>query len=350
MELLDISLQARVIIGITAMVLLFTGFLVVFVTNQRKKLLYHKNLQEMQEQQKEALLQQNALLEQRVKERTIELSEQKDALQVALSELKASQLQLVQKEKMASLGELAAGVAHEIQNPLNFVLNFSDISADMVDELKERMEADDLPAGFKAEMQPLANDIADNMRKILQHGKKADGIVKNMLQHTRVQNSKPELTDLNELVSEHLKLAYHQFRTRHKSFACTFNTALDGEVGKLYVGPQEIGHALTNLLNNAFYAMAEKAKKGMDSYEPALSVTTRRLEKKVLVEIADNGQGMDEKIIHKIFQPFFTTKPTGEATGLGLSLTYDIIKAHQGEIEVESKAGEYAKFKIILPA
>jgi signal transduction histidine kinase len=349
MELLDISLQARVIIGITAMVLLFTGFLVVFVTNQRKKLLYHKNLQEMQEQQKEALLQQNALLEQRVKERTIELSEQKDALQVALSELKASQLQLVQKEKMASLGELAAGVAHEIQNPLNFVLNFSDISAEMVEELKERMEVDDLPASFKAEMQPLANDIADNMRKILQHGKKADGIVKNMLQHTRVQNSKPELTDLNELVSEHLKLAYHQFRTRHKTFACTFNTALDGDVGKLYVGPQEIGRALTNLLNNAFYAMAEKAKKGIDSYEPALSVTTRRLEKKVLVEIEDNGQGMDEKIIHKIFQPFFTTKPTGEATGLGLSLTYDIIKAHQGEIEVESKAGEYAKFTISLP-
>jgi signal transduction histidine kinase len=349
MELLDISLQARVIIGIAAMVLLFTGFLVVFVTNQRKKLLYNKNMQELQVQQQEALRQQNALLEQRVKERTLELSEQKDALQVALSELKASQLLLVQKEKMASLGELAAGVAHEIQNPLNFVLNFSDISADMVEELKERMEVIDLPEGFKAEMQPLADDIADNMRKILQHGKKADGIVKSMLQHTRVQNSKPELTDVNELVSEHLKLAYHQFRSRHKTFACTFSNALDGDIGKVYVGPQEMGHALTNLLNNAFYAMAEKAKKDTDSYEPSLSVVTRRLEKKIVIEITDNGPGMDEKIIHKIFQPFFTTKPTGEATGLGLSLTYDIIKAHQGEIEVESKVGEYAKFTISLP-
>lgn len=349
MELLDISLQARVIIGITAMVLLFTGFLVVFVTNQRKKLLYHKNLQAMQEQQKEALLQQNALLEQRVKERTVELSEQKDALQVALSELKASQLQLVQKEKMASLGELASGVAHEIQNPLNFVLNFSDISAEMVTELKERINADDLPDDFKADMVPLASDIADNMTKILQHGKKADGIVKSMLQHTRVQSSKPELTDLNELINEHLKLAYHQFRMKHKSFACRWHMRLDETLGKIYIGPQELGHALTNLFNNGFYAMNEKLKRGDASYEPLLEIATSRQPQSVAIEILDNGSGMDEKIVHKIFQPFFTTKPTGEATGLGLSLTYDIIKAHQGEIAVESKVGEYAKFTISLP-
>jgi C4-dicarboxylate-specific signal transduction histidine kinase len=253
-------LQARVIIGIAAMVMLFTGFLVVFVTNQRKKLLYHKSLQEMQARQQQALIEQNAQLEQRVMERTLELSEQKDALQQALSELKASQLKLVQKEKMASLGELAAGVAHEIQNPLNFVLNFSDISAEMVQELKERMEAEELPAGFKADMLPMASDIADNMNKILQHGKKADGIVKSMLQHTRVQSSKPEHVDLNELIHEHLKLAYHQFRSRHKSFSCDIQTQLDEGIGQLYMSPQEIGHALGNLWNNAFYAMAEKVK------------------------------------------------------------------------------------------
>jgi two-component system, NtrC family, sensor kinase len=349
MELLDISLQARVIIGITAMVLLFTGFLVVFVTNQRKKVLYHKNLQEMQAQQKEALLQQNALLEQRVKERTVELSEQKDALQVALSELKASQLQLVQKEKMASLGELAAGVAHEIQNPLNFVLNFSDISADMVDELKERMAADDLPDGFKSEMQPLANDIADNMRKILQHGKKADGIVKSMLQHTRVQNSKQESTAINELVGEHLKLTYHGFRNRHKHFTCECIAHFDDGVGQLYVSPQDIGRALANLFNNAFYAMAERSRMSGETYHPILLVQTQRDAQQVRIIIRDNGMGIEEKIQQKVFQPFFTTKPTGEATGLGLSLTYDIIKAHQGEITMESKPGEYTAFTLALP-
>lgn len=349
MELLDISLQVRVIVGIVAMVVLFAGFLVVFVTNQRKKILYHKNLQEMQARQQETLLQQNALLEQRVKERTIELSEQKDALQEALKELKASQLQLVQKEKMASLGELAAGVAHEIQNPLNFVLNFSDISAEMVGELKDRMNADDLSADFKKEMGPLVQDISDNMLKILQHGKKADGIVKSMLRHTRVQGGKQELTDINDLINEHMKLAYHQFRGRHKTFACSCLLEPDENLHLLYVSPQDLGQALTNLFNNAFYAMADKAKRTGENYQPSLSVATSKQIDKVVIAVTDNGTGMEEKIIHKIFQPFFTTKPTGEATGLGLSLTYDIIRAHQGEIAVESKPGEYAQFRITLP-
>lgn len=350
MEFLDISLQARVIIGIVAMVLLFTGFLVVFVTNQRKKILYHKNLQAMQAQQQQALLEQNALLEHRVAERTSELNEQKEALQQALADLKASQLQLVQKEKMASLGELAAGVAHEIQNPLNFVLNFSDINAEMLGELKTQLDRDDLPADCKQGMLPLLGDIEDNMVKILQHGRRADGIVKSMLQHTRVQSSKQELTAINELAGEHMKLSYHGFRNRHKLFTCECNTQFDESVGQLYVAPQDIGRALANLFSNAFYAMAEKARRSGESYHPILLVQTIREAQRVRIIIRDNGIGMDEKIQQKVFQPFFTTKPTGEATGLGLSLTYDIIKAHQGEITIESKPGEYAQFTIDLPA
>lgn len=348
MELLDISLQSRVIIGISAMVVLFASFLVVFITNQRKKLQYHKNMQLLHEEQQQALLQQNSLLEERVKERTAELSAQKETLQQTLTELKASQLQLVQKEKMASLGQLTAGIAHEIQNPLNFVLNFSDINTELLVELKDRIDRDPLPDSFRNEIKPLVNDFTENMNKILQHGKRADGIVKNMLQHSRRTDGVMELTDLNALIDEYLNLSYSGFRAKHKSFICRFEHSLDPQLEKIMVIPQDIGHILMNIFRNAFYSMNEKMKAAGGPYQPLLQVSTTQQNNSALIRVHDNGMGIPEKNLHKIFQPFFTTKPTGEATGLGLSLSYDMIKAHQGDLKAESKEGEFAEFSLLL--
>jgi signal transduction histidine kinase len=252
MVLLDISLQSRVIIGISAMLLLFTSFLVVFISNHRKKIQYHKNLQSMHEEQQKNLKEQNILLEQRVHERTAELSEQKETLQETLEELKASQLQLIQKEKMASLGELTAGIAHEIQNPLNFVLNFGEINTELVSEIKERLANEPLPKQFTSDISLLVKDFSDNLDKILHHGKRADGIVKNMLQHSRKHRGVMELTDLNELAEEYLKLTYHSFRVKHKTFICDFQTSFDGQVGRIRIVPQDIGHIFVNLFNYAF--------------------------------------------------------------------------------------------------
>lgn len=348
MDLLDISIQSRVIIGISAMVVLFTSFLVVFITNQRKKLQYHKNLQAIHEEQQQMLQQQNASLERRVQERTAELSEQKDNLQKTLEELKASQLQLIQKEKMASLGELSAGIAHEIQNPLNFVLNFGEVNTELMTELQQRLADNSLPEKFTLELNPLVGDITDNLNKILHHGKRADGIVKNMLQHTRKHSGVMELTDLNELADEYLKLSYHGFRNKYRAFNCTFLNSFGGNVDRIRIIPQDVGHIMANLFNNAFYSMNEKAKLNK-GFEPKLSISTEKRNNKAVIHVKDNGGGISEKILHKIFQPFFTTKPTGEATGLGLSLSYDIIKAHGGDIKAESKDGEYAQFTIELP-
>jgi two-component system, NtrC family, sensor kinase len=348
MVLLDISIQSRVIIGISAMVLLFTSFLVVFISNQRKKLQYHKNLQAMHEEQEQLLKEQNALLEQRVRERTAELSEQKEDLQKALHELKASQSQLIQKEKMASLGELTAGIAHEIQNPLNFVLNFSEINAELLAEIKGRMASETLPKSFTDDIDPLVNDFTDNLHKIIHHGKRADGIVKNMLQHSRKRDGVMELCDLNELTEEYLKLGYYGFRAKHKSFNCHVQTSYGENIGHINLIAQDFGHILVNLLNNAFFSMNEKMKLKVKDYEPILNVDTEKKGNKALIKIRDNGMGISPKIIDKIFQPFFTTKPTGEATGLGLSLSYDMIKAHQAELKVDSIEGEYAAFTIEL--
>ena len=347
MDLLEINIQSRVIIGISAMVVLFTGFLVVFITNQRKKLQYHKELQAIQLEQQESLKKQNLQLEQRVEDRTAEISEQKEMLQVTLEELRSSQLHLVQKEKMASLGELTAGIAHEIQNPLNFVLNFGEINKELVTEIKQGLEGESLSDRFKQDISPLMDDLADNLSKILQHGKRADGIVRNMLQHTRKETGVMVLTDLNELTDEFLKMSYHGFRARHKSFNCTFNTIFEGQLEPIRIIPQDIGHILVNIFGNAFYSMQEK-KKTNASYEPVLSIHTSRKDGKAIIEVRDNGMGIPDKIINKIFQPFFTTKPTGEATGLGLSLSYDMIRAHKGDIKVNSVEGEYAQFEIEL--
>jgi len=348
MELIDISIQSRVVIGISAMLLLFISFLIVFVSNQRKKIQYHKELQAMNEERERLLKEQNLLLEQRVNERTSELFEQKETLQKTLHELKGSQSQLIQKEKMASLGELTAGVAHEIQNPLNFIINFGEINSELLSEIKERVGSETLPKEFTDDINPLINDFGDNLKKILNHSKRADGIVKNMLQHSRRQSGTMELTDLNELAEQYLKLAYHGFRTKHKSFHCSFQTSYDETVGRIDVVPEDIGHTLVNLFNNAFFSMNEKMKLKPDNYEPILTVNTQKKESKALITIRDNGLGIPTKILDKIYQPFFTTKPTGEATGLGLSLSYDVIKAHQGQLKADSMEGEFAAFTIEL--
>ena len=348
MVLLDISIQSRVVIGISAMLLLFVSFLIVFVSNQRKKIQYHRELQAMNEEREQLLKEQNQLLEQRVTERTAELSEQKEAVQNALRDLKASQSQLIQKEKMASLGELTAGVAHEIQNPLNFVINFGEINAELVSEIKERVDKETLPKEFTEDINPLINAFSDNLRKILHHSKRADGIVKNMLQHSRRQTGAMELTNLNELAEEYVKLAYHGYRTKHKSFRCSFQTSYDEDMDRIDLVPEDIGHTLVNLFNNAFFSMNEKLKLSGGDYEPVLKISTERHGNKALITVRDNGLGMPAKIMDKIYQPFFTTKPTGEATGLGLSLSYDMIKAHQGEIKADSIEGEFAAFTIEL--
>jgi two-component system, NtrC family, sensor kinase len=348
MSLLEINLQYRVIIGISAMVFLFSSFLIAFIANQRKKLKYHKELQALHGQQQQALMQQNSLLEQRVNERTSELLQQKETLLTALTDLKVSQLQLVQKEKMASLGELTAGIAHEIQNPLNFVNNFSELNAELLMEMKEKLAGENLSNDAKENINSLIEDVTQNHHKILHHGRRADSIVKSMLQHSRSQSGEMQPTDLNALADEYVKLSYHGFRAKDKSFNCTIKTVFDENLDMVNMIPQDIGRVLINLYYNAFYSVNEKKKIYGNDYDPVVSVITERTGNKARLTVADNGIGISQKIIDKIYQPFFTTKPTGEGTGLGLSLSYDIIKAHQGELKVESKEGEFAEFAIEL--
>lgn len=353
MALLDISIQYRVIIGISAMVLLFSSFLVSFISSQRKKIQYHKNLQAIHQEQQQALVQQNILLEQRVGERTAQILQQKETLQSTLTDLEASQLQLIQKEKMASLGELTAGIAHEIQNPLNFVNNFAEINAELLTEIKERIAEETLPDGLGKDINPLFEDLTDNLNKILQHGKRADAIVKNMLQHSQSHSGVMEHTDLNALADEYLKLSYHGFRAKNKLFTCTIKTSFDESIESINIVPQDIGRILVNLYSNAFYAINEKIKithfqKEGEPYEPILLISTEKKGNKAVIKVKDNGIGIPQKFIDKIFQPFFTTKPTGGGTGLGLSLSYDIIKAHQGSLKVTSAEGKFAEFCIEL--
>jgi signal transduction histidine kinase/ketosteroid isomerase-like protein len=269
----------------------------------------------------------------------------KKQVENTLSDLKQAQQQLVQSEKMASLGELTAGIAHEIQNPLNFVNNFSEVNKELLAEMEAAIEKGDFE-----EARALAKDITDNQEKINHHGKRADGIVKSMLQHSRKSTGQKELTDINALCDEYLRLAYHGLRAKDKSFNAKFETDLDPSVGKLMVLSQDIGRVVLNLINNAFYAVSEKKKLNIDGYEPTVTVSTKRLEGKIQITVKDNGTGVPEHIKEKIFQPFFTTKPTGQGTGLGLSLAYDIItKGHGGELRVESKVGEGSEFIVLLP-
>ena len=281
------------------------------------------------------------------------LASQKAELESALTNLKSTQSRLVQSEKMASLGELTAGIAHEIQNPLNFVNNFSEVSNELIDEMMEEANK-----GNFDDAKRIAIDVKQNLEKVSQHGKRADGIVKSMLQHSQSGSGKLELTDINQLCDECLRLSYHGLRAKDKSFNAKFETYFDPHLEKVNVVPQEIGRVVLNLVNNAFYAATEKKKNNVTGFEPTISITTKKQDArpddpvgrdKIEIIVSDNGTGIPQNILDKIFQPFFTTKPTGQGTGLGLSLSYDIVKAHNGEIKVVSEEGRGTTFIILLP-
>jgi signal transduction histidine kinase len=269
-------------------------------------------------------------------------------IEKAYGDLKSTQSQLIQSEKMASLGELTAGIAHEIQNPLNFVNNFSEVSNELIEEIQEERakkqeERDEELVG------EILNDIKQNLEKINHHGKRADAIVKGMLQHSRISSAVKEPTDINKLADEYLRLAYHGLRAKDKSFNATMKTDFGESIGNINIIPQDIGRVILNLITNAFYVVNEKQKSGIENYEPTVEVNTKKEDNKVFISVKDNGNGIPQKVLDKIFQPFFTTKPTGQGTGLGLSLSYDIVKAHGGELKVETKEGEGSEFIILIP-
>ena len=275
------------------------------------------------------------------------LKNQQAQISRTLSELKATQSQLIQSEKMASLGELTAGIAHEIQNPLNFVNNFSEVNTELIDELQLQ-----LIAGKLEEAVAISKDIKDNEQKIAHHGRRADAIVKGMLQHSRSSSNVKEPTNINTLADEYLRLAYHGLRAKDNSFNATPKTEFDETLGNVNVVPQDMGRVILNLITNAFYTVTEKKKQQTASnagYDPTVTIQTKKIGGKVEVRVSDNGNGIPQKVLDKIFQPFFTTKPTGQGTGLGLSLSYDIVKAHGGELKVETKEGEGSSFIIELP-
>ena len=316
----------------------------IMTNRQRKELAKARKKAIEEEENNKVISAMKDQLEFQVAERTMELTQQKEELELALKELKATQSQLIQSEKMASLGELTAGIAHEIQNPLNFVNNFSEVNNELIEELKT-----ELATGNQELAIEIANDIKDNEQKILHHGKRADAIIKGMLQHSRASSGQRESTDINALADEYLRLAYHGLRAKDKSFNADMKTDFDESIPKMNVVPQDMGRVILNLITNAFYAVTEKKKQSGDTYEPTVSVTTKKSGNSVLITVSDNGNGIPSAIKDKIFQPFFTTKPTGQGTGLGLSLSYDIVKAHGGEIKVETKENEGSKFIIQLP-
>lgn len=298
-----------------------------------------------QQKEVEQINEKNVELEVMVAQRTAEITQQKEALEQTVQELKATQAQLIQQEKLASLGELTAGIAHEIQNPLNFVNNFSEVSMELIDEMNE-----ELARGDAEEAAAIAEDIKQNLEKIRHHGKRADGIVKGMLQHSRASTGQKEPADINVLADEYLRLAYHGLRAKDKMFNAELITHLDAGLPKVNIIPQDVGRVLLNLFTNAFYATMQKKKFYGSDYKPTVSVTTRVHQDEVVITVRDNGTGIPEDVKDKIMQPFFTTKPTGEGTGLGLSLSYDIIvKGHGGKINVDTAEGEFTEFTISLP-
>jgi len=274
-----------------------------------------------------------------------------ESVQKKNSDLISTQAQLIQAEKMASLGELTAGIAHEIQNPLNFVNNFSDVNAELIDEMQLEMDKGNLD-----DAKAISNDIKENELKINHHGKRADAIVKGMLQHSRINNGVKEPTDINALAEEYLRLAYHGLRAKDKSFNATLKTDFDPSIGQINAIPQDLGRVVLNLINNAFYAVNEKQQQKPAGYEPTVTVSTNVFiptsggPRMVKISVADNGNGIPQKVMDKIYQPFFTTKPSGQGTGLGLSMSYEIVtKGHGGELKVETIEGEGSVFTILLP-
>ncbi len=289
------------------------------------------------------LVKQNVLLEEKVHVRTHELQEKNVELTKTMDNLKSTQTQLIQSEKMASLGQLTAGIAHEIQNPLNFVNNFSELSVELLDELGTVPDED--------EKKEIVGDLKQNLGKIVFHGKRADSIVKGMLQHSRASTSEKQITDINKLVEEFFNLAYHGMRAKDPAFNCTMQKDLSPDIPHLQIIPQDISRVILNIFNNSFYAVDEKKKRQANgNYQPIVSISTKKIGNQVLIAIRDNGKGIPADIRDKIFNPFFTTKPTGLGTGLGLSISYDIIvKGHGGDLKVDSKEGEYTEFTILLP-
>ena len=317
--------------------LLYIGIALLLTMMLLTMFFYMKNIRK----KREAL----ALLNNELSDKQNALEESNSKLKESLNELKSTQDQLIQSEKMASLGELTAGIAHEIQNPLNFVNNFSEVSHELIDEMNEEIEQENFE-----DAKEIANDIKLNLEKITHHGKRADSIVKGMLQHSRNSDDTKEPTNINTLTDEYIRLAYHGLRAKDKSFNATIDTHFDESIKDINVVPQEIGRVVLNLLTNAFYAVNEKKLNTSESeYQPTVSIRTNKTQKNIEIIVKDNGNGIPNDVLNKIFQPFFTTKPTGQGTGLGLSMSYDIIKSHGGTLEVNTEKGAFSEFKITLP-
>jgi two-component system NtrC family sensor kinase len=328
-------------------------FIIWFYWQKEQKAITKERLQRDLEEKE--MLAQKTSLEYLVAERTHELTLQKEELQKAIDELKATQNQLIQSEKMASLGELTAGIAHEIQNPLNFVNNFSEVSAELCQELEEEIDKTSIPDEEKDYIKEIIGDLNQNQQKITHHGRRADSIVKGMLQHSRLSTGEKEPTDINALADEYMRLAYHGLRAKDKEFNATLVTDFDQNIGMVDVMPQDLGRVFLNLFTNAFYAVAEKKKmlasnNEGSTYKPEVKISTKKFDNHLFIRVTDNGVGMPESVKAKIFQPFFTTKPTGQGTGLGLSMSYDIVtKAHGGILDVFTIPGEKTEFKIDIP-
>lgn len=321
----------------------------VIKSNKQQKALETEREKTREEQEKSKFIEeQKGKLEELVNERTAEILKQKNDLQHALTELRETQALLIQSEKMASLGELTAGIAHEIQNPLNFVNNFSEVNTELIEELKSENLKPKAERDEKLE-EEILNDIKQNLEKINHHGKRADAIVKSMLQHSRISTGVKEPTDINVLADEYLRLSYHGLRAKDKSFNAEMKTDFDESIPKINIVAQDVGRVILNLITNAFYATKTAMTLKGNDYQPTVWISTRKEKGKILVKVRDNGTGIPDKVKDKIFNPFFTTKPAGDGTGLGLSLSYDIIKAHGGKITVDSKEGEGAEFTMELP-
>ncbi len=334
-------------LSITGYSLSFPLSLLVYVSMRFKEIINEVRENALQvvqlsEEKKEAALNRQKILEQEVNRQTAEI-------RTTLDNLKATQAQLIQSEKMASLGELTAGIAHEIQNPLNFVNNFSEVNKEMLEELKVESGKPKAERDGQLEIE-LINDIIQNEQKINHHGKRADSIVKGMLEHSRSGSGKKEPADINTMADEFMRLSYHGLRSKDKSFNSELTTNFDPGLPKINVVQQDVGRVLLNLFNNAFYAVNQKQKITEAEYKPEVTVTTSAENGQVIIKVKDNGIGIPDAIKEKIMQPFFTTKPTGEGTGLGLSLTYDmVVKGHGGSIDVDTKENEYTLFTIKLP-
>jgi two-component system NtrC family sensor kinase len=275
----------------------------------------------------------------------------RDTAEATLRDLRIAQDRLIQTEKLASLGQLTAGIAHEIKNPLNFVNNFSSISVELIDELREALAGANLDDKLRAQVAEVADMLQGNLAKVVQHGKRADSIVKNMLLHSRQGSGEHRPIDINAVVEESLNLAYHGARAEKQGFNITLERSFDPAAGEVDLFPQEITRVLLNLISNGFYAATKrKAETNGGGYEPTLAAATKNLGDRVEIRIRDNGTGIPPEVKEKMFNPFFTTKPVGEGTGLGLSLSYDIIvKQHAGSIEVDTQPGEFTEFRIVLP-